>query len=62
MDDATGSPAFCTLWTYLGLPAVTIPLLAGNNDLPIGVQVVGPKGDDARLLRTVRWIVATLAE
>lgn len=60
--DATGSPAFCTLWTYLGLPAVSIPLLAGNNDLPIGVQVVGPKGDDARLLRTVRWIVATLAE
>jgi Asp-tRNA(Asn)/Glu-tRNA(Gln) amidotransferase A subunit family amidase len=56
--DTTGSPAFCTLWTLCGVPAVTLPLLQGNNTLPIGVQLVGRRGDDARLLRTARWLVA----
>ena len=54
--DATGSPAFCTLWTYCGTPAVTLPLLQGANGLPMGVQLVGRRGDDARLLRTARWL------
>ncbi|WP_300299268.1 amidase [Ferrovibrio sp.] len=53
---ATGSPAFCTLWTFCGLPAVTIPLLQGEGGMPIGVQLVGPRGSDARLLRTANWL------
>jgi Asp-tRNA(Asn)/Glu-tRNA(Gln) amidotransferase A subunit family amidase len=60
--DATGSPAFCTLWTYLGVPSITIPLLSGANDMPIGVQLIGPRGDDARLMRTARWLVDYLSE
>ncbi len=59
--DDTGSPACCTLWTYLGLPAVTLPLLEGPNGLPIGVQLVGKRGNDARLLRTANWLVASLS-
>ncbi|MBM3950310.1 MAG: amidase [Rhodospirillales bacterium] len=59
--DATGSPVFCTIWTYLGLPAVTLPLLTGPNGLPVGVQLVGRRGNDARLLRTARWLAATLS-
>ena len=58
---ATGSPAFCTIWTLLGLPAVTVPLLTGADGLPIGVQLVGRFGDDARLLRAARWLVTTIA-
>jgi Asp-tRNA(Asn)/Glu-tRNA(Gln) amidotransferase A subunit family amidase len=58
--DSTGSPAFCTLWTYCGVPAITLPLLVGANGLPIGVQLVGRRGDDARLLRTARWLVERL--
>jgi Asp-tRNA(Asn)/Glu-tRNA(Gln) amidotransferase A subunit family amidase len=58
---STGSPVFCTLWTLLGLPAVSLPLLAGSSGLPIGVQLVGRYGDDARLLRTARWVVERLA-
>jgi Asp-tRNA(Asn)/Glu-tRNA(Gln) amidotransferase A subunit family amidase len=57
----TGSPAFCTIWTLLGLPAVSVPLLTGADGMPIGVQLVGRFGDDARLLRTARWLVATIA-
>jgi Asp-tRNA(Asn)/Glu-tRNA(Gln) amidotransferase A subunit family amidase len=55
--DTTGNPAFCTLWTLCGTPAVTLPLLQGTNGLPIGVQLVGRRGYDARLLRTANWLV-----
>jgi len=54
----TGDPAFCTLWTLCGMPAVTLPLMNGEDGLPLGVQLVGRRGDDARLLRTARWLVA----
>ncbi len=60
--ESTGSPVFCTLWTYCGTPAVTLPLLAGANGLPIGVQLVGRRGDDARLLRTARWLARRVAD
>jgi Asp-tRNA(Asn)/Glu-tRNA(Gln) amidotransferase A subunit family amidase len=55
--DTTGDPAFCTLWTLTGLPAVTLPLLTGDEGMPLGVQLVGAAGDDARLLRSARWLV-----
>jgi Asp-tRNA(Asn)/Glu-tRNA(Gln) amidotransferase A subunit family amidase len=57
---STGDPLMCTLWTYLGLPTLNLPLLHGENGLPIGVQLVGRRGGDARLLRTARWLVNTV--
>ncbi len=54
---STGNPIFCTLWTYLGTPAVTLPLLWSEAGMPLGVQLVGRRGYDARLLRTARWLV-----
>ena len=59
--DATGDPSFCTLWTLAGMPAITLPLMQGANGLPIGVQLVGPRGGDARLLRTARWLANAAA-
>jgi Asp-tRNA(Asn)/Glu-tRNA(Gln) amidotransferase A subunit family amidase len=53
---ATGDPAFCVLWTLLGMPAITLPLMQGANGLPLGVQLVGRRNYDARLLRTARWL------
>lgn len=53
---STGDPAFCTIWTYCGVPAISLPLLEGPNGLPVGVQLVGRRHDDARLLRTARWL------
>jgi len=58
---STGSPTFCTLWTYCGMPAINLPLLRAENGLPIGVQLVGRVGDDGRLLRTARWLLQSLA-
>lgn len=53
---ATGDPVFCVLWTLLGMPAVSLPLMQGANGLPLGVQLVGRRDFDARLLRTARWL------
>ena len=44
--------------TVLGL---SLPLLRGEGDLPLGVQLVGERGDDARLLRAANWLVNRLA-
>ncbi|MDX2264223.1 MAG: amidase [Hyphomicrobiales bacterium] len=53
--DATGDPSFCTLWTYFGAPALNLPLFAVDG-LPMGAQLVGARGEDARLMRTARWL------
>jgi Asp-tRNA(Asn)/Glu-tRNA(Gln) amidotransferase A subunit family amidase len=58
---STGSAAFCALWSFLGVPAVTLPLMTGAHGLPIGVQLVGRRNDDGRLLRTARWLVDRLS-
>lgn len=57
----TGDPIFCTLWTLCGTPAVTLPLMQGENGLPLGVQLVGPRADDGRLLRTARWLAQSVS-
>ena len=58
--ESTGDPMFNTVWTLCGMPAVTLPLMSGANGLPLGVQLVGPRHADARLLRTARWLVERL--
>lgn len=60
--DGTGDPIFCTLWTLAGLPCVSLPLLVGENGLPIGVQLIGPAEKDDRLLRTARWLQKYLSD
>jgi Asp-tRNA(Asn)/Glu-tRNA(Gln) amidotransferase A subunit family amidase len=58
--ESTGDPMFCSLWTMCGMPAVTLPLMQGANGLPLGVQLVGARHADARLLRTARWLVGAV--
>ena len=58
--ESTGSGAFNVLWSLLGVPAITLPLLSGAGGMPIGVQLVGRRHHDGRLLRTARWLVNTL--
>lgn len=59
---ATGNPAFCSTWTYLGTPAITLPLMQDEGGMPIGVQLVGRRGNDARLLRTAQWLTQFVAD
>ena len=47
---------FQRLWTVLHLPCLTLPGFTGEAGLPVGVQLVGGHGDDAKLLRVARWV------
>jgi Asp-tRNA(Asn)/Glu-tRNA(Gln) amidotransferase A subunit family amidase len=58
--EATGSPVMNTIWTFCGVPALNLPLLQSAAGLPIGVQLVGAKHDDARLFRSARWLLDVL--
>ena len=60
--ESTGSPVFCTPWTLCGVPSISVPILQGSNDMPIGVQMTAAKNDDARLLRTANWLVQLVEE
>jgi Asp-tRNA(Asn)/Glu-tRNA(Gln) amidotransferase A subunit family amidase len=58
--DMTGDPSFCTLWTLLGFPAITIPTGLSDAGLPYGIQLAGPAHEDVRLLRVARWCEAAV--
>ncbi len=58
--DSTGDPAFCTIWTLCGVPALNLPVLQGPSGMPIGAQLVSHRGDDARLFRTANWVLKGL--
>jgi Asp-tRNA(Asn)/Glu-tRNA(Gln) amidotransferase A subunit family amidase len=53
---ATGSAIFNRLWTLLHAACLTVPLGAGAHGLPLGVQLVAPRDDEARLFATARWL------
>ena len=53
--ETTGDPIFNGVWTLCGTPAVTVPILEVGG-MPLGVQLIGPRGGDARLLRTAQWL------
>jgi len=53
--DVTGDPSFCTLWTLLGFPALTIPTGLSDGGLPYGLQLAGSARGDDRLLRVANW-------
>jgi Asp-tRNA(Asn)/Glu-tRNA(Gln) amidotransferase A subunit family amidase len=58
--EETGNPAFCTIWTLLGVPAITIPVGLGPSGLPLGLQIVGAALADDRLLGVAAWCEAHL--
>ena len=46
----TGDPSFNSPWSLSGLPTLTIPLPTATETLPSGLQLVGARGEDHRLL------------
>jgi len=58
--ESTGDPVFNVIWTLCGTPVITLPLFSDEDGMPMGVQLVGPRGGDARLLRTARWLMKHL--
>jgi Asp-tRNA(Asn)/Glu-tRNA(Gln) amidotransferase A subunit family amidase len=52
----TGPITFNFLWTVAHTPAVNLPAGRGPNGLPLGLQLVGRRYSDDRLLATAHWV------
>ncbi len=51
-------PDTCLIWTYMGYPVISIPLFFdSDNNLPYGLQIVGPKFSDFKLLDFAKKII-----
>ncbi|WP_439492616.1 amidase [Bosea sp. (in: a-proteobacteria)] len=60
-----GNWIFNGLWTLLHTPCVAIPAILGGLGMPVGVQLVGPRLSDARLLgiaQALQSVIDTGAE
>jgi amidase len=58
--ESTGNTAMNRLWTLLYGPCVTVPAGVGPAGMPLGVQLVGLPGSDARTLAAARWVETSL--
>ncbi len=54
----TGDPRFCSRWSLVGAPAITIPTGLGPSGLPLGLQLVASPGRDRALLAAAAWAEA----
>jgi Asp-tRNA(Asn)/Glu-tRNA(Gln) amidotransferase A subunit family amidase len=56
--DLTGvsDSAFNRIWTLMHGPCINIPAFKGPNGMPVGIQVVGPVGSDARTIALAQCI------
>ena len=57
---ATGDPIFCRIWTLLGTPCISLPLLRGPTGLPVGLQLVGGRGREDALLAAAAFVTDAL--
>ncbi|HEY4403479.1 MAG TPA: amidase [Xanthobacteraceae bacterium] len=53
--ESTGDPGFQAIWTILHAPTMSLPTHTGPRGLPVGIQLVGRRYDDQRLLACARW-------
>ena len=60
-SEGTGDPVLSRPWTALQSPAVAIPAGFGPRGLPLGIQLLAPKGSDDALLATAAWVADHLA-
>ena len=57
---STGDSVFNATWTLSWAPCVTLPAGNGPGGLPLGVQLVGPRFADEKLLDAAAWVEAKL--
>ena len=53
---STGDVAMNVVWTLLHTPCVAVPAGKSASGMPLGLQVIGRIGDDARTLACAAWI------
>ncbi len=58
--DTIGDPLMNIPATFAGLPALAIPAELSEDGLPLGVQLIGRRNDDHRVLEIARWFEGLL--
>lgn len=56
----TGDPAFNSPWSYVGLPALSIPMGEFADGLPLCLQLVGSVWNEDLLFQTAAWCESVL--
>ncbi len=56
-ENTTGDAVCQKIFTFAGVPTLTLPMYFSKNDLPLGVQLVGAAEGDDRLFRTAQWLM-----
>jgi len=54
----TGNAIFNGYWTMMGVPAISLPLLRGKDNLPIGIQIITSWKEDSKLLKISEHILS----
>lgn len=58
--DFTGNPIFCALWSFIGTPAIALPVTKSAKGLPLGIQLIGNYRDDEKLLNIAAFVEASI--
>ena len=58
----TGDPMFNRLWTLMGEPCVNVAGLSDDNDMPLGIQIVGRFGRDRAALEAALFVEQAIAK
>lgn len=58
--ETTGNAIFQRMWTLLHVPCVAIPVGRGPKNLPVGIQLVGPRMTDMRLLEIAQVLAPVI--
>jgi len=56
-ESGTGDPIFNRIWSLLGGPCCTVPILRDPDGRPMGVQVIGRHGGDRAVLSVAHWLM-----
>ena len=47
----TGSPEFNKIWSLAHVPCISLPILKGEKNLPLGLQIIGKQFEDLSMLK-----------
>jgi len=53
--ESTGNPIFCSLWSFIGTPAIALPVKKSRNGLPLGIQLIGNYKEDEKLVNMAAY-------